>query len=156
MHGEFFSIPTDVLEKLTMLKEPLVITGTTTLRALESLFWLAFKSIRQKRVITELDQWEYTQLDCKLSPQEVFGEFVHLIRKAGISVFSAHTRIMIVPGYEFRMADALITNYHQPQSTLLLLVAAFIGEDWRKVYEYALKNDFRFLSYGDSSLLWRK
>ena len=78
------------------------------------------------------------------------------MEKKKLNQLVAETRLLIAPGYEFKFADALITNFHLPGSTLLLLVAAFIGEDWRKVYDYALKNDFRFLSYGDGSLLWRK
>ena len=75
--------------------------------------------------------------------------------KKGLDSLTAKTQIMIAPGYQFKIVNGLVTNFHQPQSTLLLLVAAFIGDNWRKVYDYALKNNFRFLSYGDGSLLWK-
>lgn len=154
MHSEFFTLSVDTIEKFIEEKTTIA-TGTTTLRTLESLYWLAAKSISENKILTNLNQWEYKQINCPQSKKVIFQKFVNLLKKEKLESFSAYTSIMIVPGYQFKMVDALITNFHQPHSTLLLLIAAFIGEDWNKVYDYALKNEFRFLSYGDSSLLWK-
>lgn len=156
MHREFFSVSTDLIKLLIDPKYPVISTGTTTLRTLESLYWLGLKSIKTGKLHTYLEQWENKKLNADIPTYEVFSGFYDLLTKSNMREFQADTQIMIVPGYQFRVTNALITNYHQPGSTLLLLVAAFIGEDWEKVYEYSLANNFRFLSYGDSSLLWRK
>ena len=155
MHPEFFSIGIENLKALASTKKNIIATGTTTLRTLESLYWLAVKSVREQKVVTSLGQWDHYNLIAELSFQEAISELIILMLKQNLKVFSAETGIMIVPGYTFQVVDLLITNFHQPQSTLLLLVAAFIGNAWKKVYDYALEHDFRFLSYGDSSLLWK-
>lgn len=156
MHREFFSVSLDLIRSLAEDQHSVISTGTTTLRTLESLYWLGLKSISTNQVQTNLDQWEYLDLKGNYSRYKLFSAFSELLENNNVDEFHAETQIMIVPGYQFKVADALITNYHQPGSTLLLLVAAFIGEDWKKVYEYAINNNFRFLSYGDSSILWRK
>jgi len=156
MHSEFFSINQKVVEMLATCDLPIIITGTTTLRALESLYWLAVKSLHKKQICNSLSQWEYQHLSTPLSKKQVFEEFLELLHRTKNDSFEAQTAIMIVPGYKFMIADGLITNFHQPGSTLLLLVAAFIGDSWKAVYQYAMENNFRFLSYGDSSLLFRK
>jgi len=155
MHKEYFSVNISLIENLSRSENPVIAVGTTSLRTLESLYWLAVKSIKQDRISHRLDQWEYSEFDTNAPGKEVFRQFYELLRARDSKEYNAETGIMIVPGYEFRVIDNLITNFHQPDSTLLLLVAAFIGEDWKKVYEFALSNDFRFLSYGDSSLLIR-
>lgn len=155
MHREFFSVSRELISSLAKKSDPLVSTGTTTLRTLESLYWLGLKSIATRKVHTRLEQWDDHKMEAEIPANQVFSSFAELLEKKGIEEYHAETQIMIVPGYTFKVVDALITNYHQPGSTLLLLVAAFIGEDWRKVYNYSLNHDFRFLSYGDSSLLWR-
>jgi S-adenosylmethionine:tRNA ribosyltransferase-isomerase len=130
--------------------------GTTTLRTLESLYWLGVKCIlKPETKELSLQQWEAYELEEEAGiitvQQSMQALYPHLVN----GLLEAETSLMIVPGYPFRMAEGLITNFHQPQSTLLLLVSAFIGEHWKSVYAYALENKFRFLSYGDSSLLWR-
>ena len=155
MHTEHFTVDAKILSQLAETQNPVIATGTTSLRTLESIYWLALKSIANNTVVNRLNQWETTSFSSVIPFQEAFQKLLSLMKKQELKTFSAETGIMIVPGYEFRVVDILITNFHQPQSTLLLLIAAFIGEDWKKVYEYALSHDFRFLSYGDSSLLYR-
>lgn len=156
MHSEYFMIESAIIEKLISSDSPLIATGTTTLRALESLYWLAVKSIVKNDICTTLGQWEYNELPSGLTSKEVFIDFLKLMSRNKMAHLYASTAIMIVPGYKFHLADGLITNFHQPKSTLLLLIAAFIGESWKNVYSYAMENGFRFLSYGDSSLLLRE
>ena len=104
-----------------------------------------------------ISQWEVYEREGKEIPaKEALSALLEWMKANKLERLVTKTQILIAPGYQFRIINGLITNFHQPQSTLLLLVAALIGEDWRKVYEYALNNDFRFLSYGDGSLLWRK
>jgi S-adenosylmethionine:tRNA ribosyltransferase-isomerase len=91
-----------------------------------------------------------------ISPKQALQSILDYLETTKQEHLISSTQIIIAPGYEFHFCDAIITNFHQPESTLLLLISAFVGDDWRKIYEYALENDFRFLSYGDSSLLWRK
>jgi S-adenosylmethionine:tRNA ribosyltransferase-isomerase len=153
MHSEFFTVDYKIIERLATSGSPVISAGTTTLRALESLYWLAVKSITENKICTNLGQWEYSDLPASFSSKQAFTQLLELMASEKSVQFNAETSIMIVPGYEFRVVEGLITNFHQPESTLLLLVAAFIGQDWKKVYEYALANNFRFLSYGDSSLL---
>jgi len=155
MHAEWFTISTDTLKRLAFGENPLIATGTTTLRTLESLYWLSVLSARKKEIVSHLNQWEYMNIHPEVTFREALSELVSLMEKHDADRFSASTSMMIVPGYDFRSVDILITNFHQPMSTLLLLVAAFIGDDWKRVYDYALCKGFRFLSYGDSSLLFR-
>ncbi|MBN1952309.1 MAG: S-adenosylmethionine:tRNA ribosyltransferase-isomerase [Bacteroidales bacterium] len=155
MHSEHVTVPRKVIHTLSQTDRKLIATGTTTLRTLESLYWLAVKSLIDNTPAGKLEQWEYEELPDKYSPHEVFAALNELLINDRKEHFQAETRIMITPGYNFRLVEGLITNFHQPGSTLLLLIAAFIGENWKKVYQYALSRDFRFLSYGDSSILWR-
>jgi len=155
MHHEFFTVSREVISRLARHQGLVIATGTTSLRSLESLYWLALLSVRAEKPVTHLSQWAYRSIHELPSYRDVFGDFEKLMNRYGLLNFSASTGIMIVPGYRFQVVNGLITNFHQPESTLLLLVAAFIGDDWKALYRYALQNDFRFLSYGDSSLLWR-
>ena len=155
MHSEFFSIGIDVLKELVSARNFVTATGTTSLRTLESIYWLALKSVQQRNISTILYQWEYLHIEPVLPYKTAIRELIKMMEGGRMNTFSARTSIMIIPGYKFQVVDALITNFHQPKSTLLLLIAAFIGEDWKRVYNYALENDYRFLSYGDSSLLFR-
>ena len=100
-----------------------------------------------------LEQWEAYNLDATISHRQSFHALIKWMDEKGVGEIHCRTALLIVPGYRFKIPSALITNFHQPGSTLLLLVAAFVGNDWRKIYQYALDNDFRFLSYGDSSYL---
>lgn len=155
MHSETFSVSRSTL-KAILDAETIVAAGTTSLRTLESLHWMGVKLLTGKHTDKfQLSQWEAYDLDNSIGYQESIGALLQWMEKNGQESLDCRTALLVVPGYAFKIPSAIITNFHQPQSTLLLLIAAFIGEDWKKVYQYALENDFRFLSYGDSSLLWR-
>lgn len=155
MHNEFFVVKKSTIEKIIENLGAIISVGTTTLRTLESIYWIGVKLYHQMEDFSTINQWENYKLegiDIKLSLDTI----VNYLEQNDKEEIEANTQIIIVPGYEFKIVDILITNFHQPQSTLLLLVAALIGKDWKKVYDFALKNEFRFLSYGDSSLLFKK
>ncbi|HYH15281.1 MAG TPA: S-adenosylmethionine:tRNA ribosyltransferase-isomerase [Flavisolibacter sp.] len=155
MHAEKFSVTTATLHQLIQT-ETIVAVGTTSLRTLESLHWIGIKVKQGKKDFT-LDQWEaYDLSNESVSYSESLQALLNYLRENEEEELHCETSLLIMPGYSFRSAKALVTNFHQPKSTLLLLVAAFIGDDWKRVYEHALKSNYRFLSYGDSSLLWRK
>lgn len=159
MHSEFISVSKDTIERLINNKGKLVVVGTTSLRTVESLYYIG-KKLENGGHDTEAElsvsQWEpYEEAD-PISPQTALENILNFMQREGTERVMASTSLLIAPGYDFHFPDALITNFHQPQSTLLLLVSAFVGGDWRAVYDYALDNDFRFLSYGDSSLLCKK
>ena len=159
MHAEHFTVSKSFIQNLVEhLDNKIVAIGTTSLRTLESLYWLGVKQsiVDSRESIVEITQWEvYENKEQVISPQEALNNLVKWMNKKGLDSLTAKTQIIIAPVYNFKIVNGLVTNFHQPQSTLLLLVAAFIGKDWSKVYDFALKNNFRFLSYGDGSLLWR-
>lgn len=159
MHAEWIEVSVDFLQRLiARLGNDVVAVGTTSLRTLESLYWMGVKLLHHsvpdwnQIAVAQWDpyEWDAADISAKQALQAVV-DWLLLQKKESLTT---KTQILIAPGYEFKIANGLITNFHQPQSTLLLLVAAMIGNDWRTVYDYALKNDFRFLSYGDGSLLW--
>jgi S-adenosylmethionine:tRNA ribosyltransferase-isomerase len=126
---------------------------------LETIYWLGVKQLNGliKNEWT-LQQWEVYELEksfSNISVEESLNALINWMEENHQTALHCETSLIIVPGYHFKIPDGLITNFHQPQSTLLLLVSAFIGEDWKKIYRHALDNNYRFLSYGDSSLLWR-
>ncbi len=151
MHAEFFSITTDTLKNIKANIGSITAVGTTSVRTLESLYWLGVKLIN-KASIEALAQWEIYNLPTDISINTALDALIKHAQ-ANENKFSAHTKIMIAPGYKFKIVSRIITNFHQPKSTLLLLISAFVGENWKAIYQYALNNNFRFLSYGDSSLL---
>lgn len=156
MHEEPFTIKRSLLQSL-LNANTVVLVGTTTLRTLESIYWLGIKLIEGNLQEWKLTQWEpYSLSKIKKDYKSVFREIIKYMNDQNIDELHCSTSLIIVPGYQFQIPDALITNFHQPKSTLLLLVSAFTGNDWRKIYTHALENDYRFLSYGDGSLLWRK
>lgn len=157
MHTEHFFVDRKTISNIKQHKGSIISVGTTTLRTLESLYWLGVKTITGDLDFNNpfVGQWEPYNIDNGVSLEDSLDSMDNWLKKAQIDRITASTQLCIVPGYHFRVVDRLITNYHQPRSTLLLLVAAFIGEQWKSVYQYALENDFRFLSYGDSSLLYR-
>lgn len=161
MHSEQLRVPLTALEQLRAQvgKGPVVAVGTTALRTLESIYWHGVM-ILQGRAGAELaiDQWEPYAHEYAALPtlQDALDAVIDAVRVSDEQRLTGSTRLLIAPGYTIRTCDALITNFHQPNSTLLLLVAAFIGPNWREVYDHALARDYRFLSYGDASLLWRK
>lgn len=152
MHTEHFVVEKQTL--IDLLKSNHITTvGTTSVRTIESLHWLGVKLLTHDFLDAHISQWEAYELSNDITKSESLQALVNYLDEKKITHLHASTQIMIFPGYEFKLVDRLITNFHQPKSTLLLLIAAFIGDDWEKVYDYALNNDFRFLSYGDSSIL---
>lgn len=155
MHIEHFFVKHDVLDLIVKYQGNITSTGTTTVRTLESMYWLGVKMLEGD---TELyiKQWDAYSLPKHHSLNAAIGKLKSYLTENDITTLESYTGILIAPGYEFRVVDRLITNFHQPNSTLLLLVAAFTkGEAWKEIYDYALNNEFRFLSYGDSSLLYK-
>lgn len=165
MHAEWMDVSKSTIKNiLANLDKNFIAVGTTSLRTLESLYWLgvklSIKNNRQPSGTSEnslmLFQWEaYELAKTNITTTDALQTLLNWMNKNKIEKLIAKTQLLIAPGYEFKIVNALITNFHQPLSTLLLLVAALIGDDWRKVYNYALQNNFRFLSYGDGSLLWK-
>jgi S-adenosylmethionine:tRNA ribosyltransferase-isomerase len=158
MHAEFIQVQRDFINHMSVLDQPVVAVGTTSVRTLESLYWMGVKVMEQGMIPAEemrLEQWEAYELHQDASIRDAFQALDMWLAHHGMKELFSTTRLMIVPGYRFRMVKTLITNFHQPGSTLLLLVAAFIGDTWREAYRYALDKGFRFLSYGDSSILFR-
>jgi len=157
MHTEQFSVTKEFLEKLINNLGNITAVGTTTVRTLESLYFLGLKlSQKPKDNDFHIKQWEVYDFKKDLSSKEALQCIIEFMNNEKIDKFDASTQIIIVPGYKFNIVNKLITNFHQPKSTLLLLISAFIGEDWKKIYKYSLENKFRFLSYGDSSILMPK
>ena len=155
MHREPFVVTLEFLERLMERKGSIVAVGTTSVRTLESLYYVGVKCIEQG-VPSDVDQWEPYEKEYKYTLKESIGAIIDYLKTNGLTELQVGTRIIIVPGYQFKMVDILVTNFHQPQSTLLLLISAFVGGDWQNIYNYALEHGFRFLSYGDSSILFRR
>ena len=156
MHEEYIEVRKALLEKLIAAGGSAVAVGTTSVRTLESLYFLG-ELVAENPVITQdelhVGQWTPYNREHSLSTVEALEALVTWLERNGLDRVHSHTQIMIAPGYTFRIVKAIVTNFHQPKSTLLLLVSAFVKGEWRKIYDYALANGFRFLSYGDSSLL---
>lgn len=152
MHEEHFEIEKSCLENLINHKGRFIAVGTTSVRTLESLYWMGVKLIKKMKVPFKVSQWEVYEQTSEIKLSEALMELKLYMDSNNLTVLQATTRIIIVPGYNFKVISGLVTNFHQPQSTLLLLIAAVIGDKWKDVYHYALTNNYRFLSYGDSSL----
>ena len=155
MHREPFSVKIDLLRKLRDGVRTVTAVGTTSVRTLESLYYAGVSCI-EKGYPEDISQWAPYERDYPFSTEEALDALVRFLEERGEEKLILGTRIIIVPGFRWRIVGRLVTNFHQSESTLILLVAAFVGEDWRKIYDFALTNGFRFLSYGDSSLLYRK
>ena len=160
MHAEYIDVEVGLIRKLALEADPekTIAVGTTSLRTLESLYWLGVRLLREPGTgigqgLT--DQWYPYDQPSDIPPQKALEALYKHLEATGVTRLFAQTKLLIAPGYKVRMVGGLITNFHQPQSTLLLLVAAFAGDGWRQVYHHALENNYRFLSYGDSSLWWR-
>lgn len=151
MHTEHFAVSRHLLQTLAANTRPLIAVGTTSVRTLESLYWLGVKMAAGNAQLT-VGQWEPYQHSPQLTVAESLSAILEYMDSRNMEQLQAATQIFIVPGYRFRLLNGMITNFHQPQSTLLLLVAAFIGDDWRRTYQHALDNGYRFLSYGDGNL----
>ncbi len=155
MHREPFVVSLSFLKELRNSLGKVIAVGTTSVRTLESLYYAGVSCIESLEP-KDIEQWIPYEKDYDYTTEEALDALINYMEMAEKSTLQLGTQIIIVPGFKFRIVDILITNFHQPQSTLLLLVSAFVGGNWKKIYEYALKNNFRFLSYGDSSLLFRE
>lgn len=155
MHGEWFSVSKQTLSHISRAERRIAV-GTTSLRTLESLYCLGLKKYLYPHLsIAHLEQWEAYEWSKKLQFNEAIEVLLNHMDRNHQETFTARTHLLICPGYTITSVKGLITNFHQPHSTLLLLVAAFVGsDDWRRIYDYALHKDFKFLSYGDASLLF--
>lgn len=163
MHSEWIAVRRETITRLLAHGGKCVAVGTTSVRTLESLYYIGVLLSRNPAATQDdlhVPQWlpyEYAaEPGEKLTTEEALREVAAYLDRNALPVLHTSTQIIIAPGYEYHIVRAIVTNFHQPKSTLLLLVSAFIGEDWRRVYRYALEHDFRFLSYGDSSLLMRE
>ena len=153
MHSEFIAVPKSLIEELASTPRRVFAVGTTSVRTLESLYHIGCL-IAQNEWNGELPQWyPYSESHPHLSEVDSLNAIVEYLNASGSETLIASTRVIIAPGYKYKIVKGIITNFHQPQSTLLLLVSAFVGGDWRAMYDFALAHDFRFLSYGDASLL---
>ena len=156
MHREPFVVSRDLLVRLRERKRPVVAVGTTSVRTLESLYYVGLSCLQTGKP-ADVEQWApYGLGEDAPSLEEALDAIIAYLDANGLQELTVGTRIIIVPGFRFRVVDAMVTNFHQPQSTLLLLISAFVDGDWHTIYDYALANGFRFLSYGDSSLLFRR
>ena len=156
MHTEYISVRRDTIRKLLAHDGCAIAVGTTSVRTLESLYYMGLKVMRDPSLNEDqlhVSQWEPYDTDTTVSTVESLSAFVSWMDSHSLEVLHSSTQIIIAPGYNYHIVKMLVTNFHQPQSTLLLLVSAFVRGDWHKIYDYALSHDFRFLSYGDSSLL---
>ncbi|NLO71065.1 MAG: S-adenosylmethionine:tRNA ribosyltransferase-isomerase [Porphyromonadaceae bacterium] len=178
MHTEAISVPLKTLKHIQNKLGNIIAVGTTSVRTLESLYYLGsslnptqgglitnsqplqdfssrIKEIRDSEIL-KVGQWEpYLSNEISISAYDALQNIINYLEKRGQDTLHAETQILIKPGFQFRIINGMITNFHQPKSTLLLLVSAFVGEKWKEIYDYALENDFRFLSYGDSSVMMK-
>lgn len=155
MHREPFVVTLSFLESLLNRRGNVVAVGTTSVRTLESLYYVGAKCI-ETGMPQDVEQWDPYEKEYSYTLEETLTALISYMRDNRMDSIQTGTRIIIVPGYRFKVVDVLVTNFHQPQSTLLLLISAFVGGDWKTIYEHALNEGFRFLSYGDSSLLFRR
>jgi len=158
MHAEFIDVDLQTIEYLATTSDNIIAVGTTSLRTLESLYWLAIKIMQTPEMdINEINllQWDaYTLEDKNYSINEAMQFLKDWMIQKKLTTLFATTQLMVKPGYQFKICKGLITNFHQPKSTLLLIIAAIAGEEWKTVYQHALANEYRFLSYGDGCLFW--
>jgi S-adenosylmethionine:tRNA ribosyltransferase-isomerase len=156
MHTEYISVRRDTIQQLIDHKGCAIAVGTTSVRTLESLYYMGLKVMRDPSLNEELlhvAQWEPYEQETGVGAKEALQALAAWMDARSLTVLHSSTQIIIAPGYDYHIVKMLVTNFHQPQSTLLLLVSAFVKGDWHQIYDYALSHDFRFLSYGDSSLL---
>jgi S-adenosylmethionine:tRNA ribosyltransferase-isomerase len=158
MHAEFIDVDIQTIQYLATSSNKVIAVGTTSLRTLESLYWLAIKIKHNPEIdINEINllQWEAYTLDAQhTSIQEAMQYLQGWMIQKKLNNLIATTQLMVKPGYQFKICKGLITNFHQPKSTLLLIIAAIAGDQWKAVYQHALANEYRFLSYGDGCLFW--
>jgi S-adenosylmethionine:tRNA ribosyltransferase-isomerase len=156
MHTEYICVKRSTIENLIKHNASAIAVGTTSVRTLESLYYIGARLDKQPEAAESqlhITQWEPYDTHPTIQPVDALQNIVDYLDRNGLNAIHCSTQIIIAPGYDYKIVEMLVTNFHQPQSTLLLLVSAFVHGDWKKIYDYALKHDFRFLSYGDSSLL---
>jgi len=156
MHPEFFEVGIEFIQSLLSSRERIAV-GTTTARTLESIYWLGVKTIQDPEIDLQqlhLEQWEAYDLPQNISVEDAITHLLDWMKKNQFDNLITKTKLLIAPGYQIRIFNILVTNFHQPESTLLLLVAAVAGKDWRKIYDHALQHEYRFLSYGDGCLIY--
>ncbi len=156
MHTEQIIIGKTLINQILKNQGKLTAVGTTSMRTLESLYWFGNMLSADENAVFSVSQWTPYEEGPKQSATEALRAVLRYMDKKGLDEISGDTSLIIVPAYKFRIVDILLTNFHMPRSTLLLLVAAFVGEGWKDAYKYALDHEFRFLSYGDSCLFFRK
>ena len=158
MHAEYLEVSAAAIKQMIVMQGNMGAVGTTALRTIESLYWLGVKAHLQPTatsiIVEQWDPYEEQHIQLNLSATQALSALLQWMKTQGRTTIFTQTQLLIAPGYRFRLTKFVVTNFHQPQSTLLLLIAAAIGEQWRKMYQYALENDFRFLSYGDSNLIF--
>ena len=154
MHHEQVIIPIDILRSFVENPKNIIAVGTTSVRSLESLYWIGLQLEEQRfdPFHPEVKQWEPYENEANISIEKALQNIIYFLAENGEKAIRFSTQIIILPGYDFKLISGMFTNFHQPQSTLLLLISAFLDNKWKEVYDYALANDFRFLSYGDSNL----
>lgn len=154
MHHESVIIPKHILEGFIQNPDKIIAVGTTSVRSLESLYWIGVQLENNSfnPLKTEVAQWEPYENEAKINTKKALENIVNYLLETKQNAIQFSTQIIILPGYDFKIISGMFTNFHQPQSTLLLLISAFLGEKWKDIYDFALANDFRFLSYGDSNL----
>lgn len=159
MHEEIFMVTLDSLHKIRNNNGQRIVVGTTSLRTIESLYWTAVQ-LQENATLNLSDchvtQWMPYEKTQTMTANEALDLLIHHAEKNNLVQISGKTSLLIAPGYDIKMVDGIITNFHQPNSTLLLLISAMVGDDWKKIYAHALQNNYRFLSFGDSSLLMKK
>lgn len=155
MHREPFVVTLDFLESLRKNLGRVIAVGTTSVRTLESLYYIGVGCI-ENGCPADVSQWDPYSREYEYTTEQALDALIDYLRDHSMTTIQLGTRIIIVPGYRFRIVDILVTNFHQPQSTLLLLISAFVDGDWHNIYDFALSHDFRFLSYGDSSVLFKR
>ena len=153
MHAEFFEVTRECIQAILNCEGRVIAAGTTSMRTLESLYWLGVRVLEGKEA-NAVEQWESYLSSLSYSKEEALMALLNHLNATNRNSICASSSICIAPGYSFKICSGLQTNYHQPKSTLLLLVAAAVGEQWKDIYKHAMKNDYMFLSYGDTMLLW--
>jgi S-adenosylmethionine:tRNA ribosyltransferase-isomerase len=156
MHAEWIDVDINLIKDL-INQQQIIVVGTTSLRTIETLYWMGVKTnVNPNATIEQLEikQWDAYELEAKLSVEQSLSHLINWLQKNNLQQLICKTQILIAPPYKLKIAKGIITNFHQPQSTLLLLISAVVGENWKNIYNYALHHNFRFLSYGDSSILF--
>ena len=160
MHAEFIDVSIEAIQRLIDYSEKTIVAvGTTSLRTIETLYWMGVKAMQKADATIEeisIHQWEPYEIENNgITTKAALLAIQSWMVKQKLTRLITKTQILVAPGYELKVAKGIITNFHQPQSTLLLLISAFVGNNWKEIYEYAMQHDFRFLSYGDGCLLWK-